>query len=49
MFLCICSDFPRVLYSGVLGTSMGFSGGPTDRVGDKLNFFWASFVKTVRL
>ena len=33
------SDFPRVLYSRVLLTSMGFFGGPTDRVGDSFNFF----------
>ena len=33
------SDFPRVLYSRVLGTSMGFLGGPTDRVGESFNFF----------
>ena len=32
--------FPsRVLYSRVLGSSMGFFGGPTDRVGDSFNFF----------
>ena len=41
------SDFPRILYSRVLGTSTGFFGGPTDRVGDLFNFF-VSFVKTVR-
>ena len=29
----------RVLYSRVLGTSMGFLGGPTDRVGDSFNLF----------
>ena len=33
------SDFPRVLYSRVLGTSMDFFGGPTDRVGDSFNLF----------
>ena len=33
------SDFPRVLYSRVLGISTGFLGGPTDRVGDSFNFF----------
>ena len=33
------SDFPRVLYSRVLGTSIGFFGGPTDRVKDSFNFF----------
>ena len=33
------SDFPRVLYSSVLGTSMGFLGDSTDRVGDSFNSF----------
>ena len=40
------SGFPRVLYSRVLGTSMGFFGGPTDRVGDSFKFFvrlWHAF------
>ena len=33
------NDYIRVLYTRVLGTSMGFLGGPTDRVGDAFNFF----------
>ena len=35
----VYSNFPRVLYSRVLGTSMGFFGGPTDTVGDSFHVF----------
>ena len=34
----IHNDFTGILYSRVLGTSVGFWGGPTDRVGDSLIF-----------
>ena len=39
------NDFPRVLYSRVLGTSMGFFEGPTFRVEDSFNFFVHPFSK----